>query len=526
VDYQINPVDLFEQLESEKSTLLSLWQEIGEFCYPNASFFTRYTPTQGQKRRRVIYDSTAEQALDIFASSLSGLIANPATKWIGFTLTDTELHKDKEVSEFLDDAQNFVLSVLSNPRNRFYDNFNTFLKTIGAFGVCPFMIEEDKDTVAKFRSETPKGLNYTEDFSGNVKDIYLERELSAAALIEKAEKDDWDIPARIREMKPHDKVKILRCIKNNPDYDSDKQAAKFGEFVSEYYDKETKTLMKRGFFNTMPIAIGRWNSLDGDKWPDSCARMALADVKTVNVADMSMLTSVEKSLKPTLFISSEAKFGKLNTSPGAVNVGRGNPNDTVREISTKGAVNEVMHYVEMKRQSIRNAFFVDVFQMNTNLNMTATEAHIRNQERLRGLGPKIAKIQSDVIAPIAQRILYIGIRQGKLTPPRALIGKDLPQVTYQSPLSQAQRLQDANNILQYLGDLSQIAQFKPDVLDRIDIDMIAKELAEIRGVPARTIVEDDDVKKVRDLRQQQMQAQQQMALLQQAGETAQSLQPQ
>lgn len=520
--------ELLAKLNADKSTILTLWQEIAEFSYPGQRDFYRYFSgsAQGNKRRRPIFDSTGEMSLDIFASSMVGLLANPATKWVAFQTDDVELLNNREVQLFLDEAQTKVLSVFNNPRTKFYDNLFTLLKFVGAFGAGALLIDDDPDTVNKFRAESPRNFDYTEDFSGNVDEVFLEREFTVGALMTKAESDDWEIPQDIQNRPHTDKVNIVRHIYPNPDYNPEGLGEKFARFHSKYYLKETKTLVKTGFFSMSPAAIARWDKLDSEKWPDSPGRVALSNVKLAQAANKALIVAMEKELQPTLFLSSEAKFGKLDTSAGAVNVGRGNPSDNVRELRTNGSgLLAAIPWIESIRQQIRTAYYVDVFQTAVDINMTATEAQIRNQERLRGIAPKATKIQSDVLGPAAEKVLQTLIKSGKLKVPDVLAraGGEI-KVVYLSPLAQAQRLNDARNVLTFLQDIATVAQAYPEVLDSIDPDAVIEEMADIRGVPEKILRASDAVEQIRQQRQQQQQAQQQLQMIQQTTEVAKGAQ--
>ncbi|MCG8394203.1 MAG: portal protein [Pseudomonadales bacterium] len=515
--------ELYDRIEGEKTTIIALWREIGEFMYPGQQDFYRYFASRANenRRRRPIFDPTGEYSLGTFASSTIGLVANQATKFISFQPTNVELLEDREVQLFMDEAQRKVLAVFNNPRTRFYTNLYTVAKLTGAFGTGMLMMDIDEDNVIRFRSESPKNYNYTEDFTGSVDEVFFEREYTVAMLKSKAETDDWEIPGDILSRNDDDKVRIVRHILRNPDFDPNAEFAtvKTAKYHSNYYLKEEKTLIRQGFHNERPVAVSHWDRIENEKWPDSPGRVALGNVKMMQAADRAMIVAMEKELKPTLFLSSEAKFGKLDTSAGAVNVGRGNPNDSVREMRTNGAgVTNAFAWMETKRQQIRTAFYVDVFQTAMDINMTATEAAIRNQERLRSVAPKMAKFQADIIGPAAEMVLIELIRRGELIVPRAL-AEDPGElrVSYMNPLAQAQRLEDANNILQYFQDLAAVGQVYPEVFDRVDPDSVATEMAEIRGVPERIMrpkqTSGEDVG-YQDIREQRAQAQQQQQALQ------------
>lgn len=512
-----NTLAVYHKLKQDKTAQLTLWQEIQDFMYPNGEQLTRYT--RANNNRRQIFDDTGERSLDVFAKNLSAIMANPANKFIGFQPEDIKLLDDREVQLFCDDAQRKVLAVFNNPRNRFYDNFYSTVKIIGALGTGSLFIDSDDEDVAKFRSVGPKNIDFTEDFAGNVENVYFEKEFT----VDQIKSKGWKMPPLAEKLKGDEKVKVLRCIKKNQNYDIKSIKPEDRKYKSEYYLLDYNYLLDTKFFNTLPTPVGRWDRLDGEKWGDSPARVALANVKLCNVTDKFMTVAMEKILSPQIIVSSESKFGKLNTSTGTVLSVRGSVNDGYRQEAFAGDPRAPMEWLLYKQQAIRSAFYIDIFQTAETQTMTATEATIRNQEKIKLIAPNVARLQSDLLGPAAERVLSILIEQGKIEVPAKLKGQEI-KVVYLSPMVQAQKANDAANIMQYVQDLMVIAQIKPEVLDRFDEDKAADELADIRGIPERLLKSDKEIEQVRAAKAQAMQMQQALSMAQQAGEAGQALQ--
>lgn len=515
-------IERYKRLESDKSTYTAIWDDINRFIFPNSETFDRQYGG-GQKRRNVQFDGTAERALEIFAASTIGLIANPAVKYINFEPRNKDLLTDRATQEFIEEAQGKVLSVFNDPGAKFYDNLFYAMQYLGAYGTTAFLIDQDDDTVATFRAEGPKGLNFTESFNGKVEEVFIEREYTAAQLRSLAERKEWSLPDQFERKKDDDKCKIVRHIYRNPDYKANSLNLKNALYKSEHWFKDEKHLAKESGFQTFPAPVGRWGKLDSEKWGDSPGRIALTDVKVLNASERHLTYAEEYSLRPALVVSSEAKFGKLNLSPGGVLSGRGNPNDTIRQLAINGDLNFSLERNRLRREVVMQAFYVDIFQTMSNVDMTATEAQIRQQERLRGLAPKVARIQSDILGPAAERVLYMLIERGDLIPPQSLRGQKL-EVVYTSPIANAQRAQEAINLQLFLQDMGMIAGANPDALIRLDFDAIVEEFAEIRGVPAKVLLEEKEYQAIMQAREQQQQLQQGLAVAEQAGNAGAALQ--
>lgn len=496
-----------------------MWQEIQDFMFPNGEQLLRYTKGSGNNNRRQIFDDIGERSLDIFAKNLTSILANPANKFVKFQPEDTSLLDDKEVQEFCDEAQTKVHSVFNNPRNRFFDNLYSTVKIIGALGTGALFIDSHDEDVAKFRAEGPKNVDFTEDFSGNVENVYFEKEYTVAQIKSKG----WELPYLAAKLQDEDKLKVLRCIKKNTNFNNKSIKPEERKYKSEYYLTDYDYLLDTKFFNTLPCPIGRWDRLDGEKWGDSPARVALANVKLCNITDKFMTVAMEKILSPQIIVSSESKFGKLNTSTGTVLSVRGSVNDGYRQEAFAGDPRAPMEWLMYKQQAIRSAFYIDIFQTAETTTMTATEAAIRNQEKIKLIAPNVARIQSDILGPAAERVLSILVEQGKLEIPDALKGQEL-KVVYLTPMVQAQKANDAANIIQYIQDLALIAQVNPDVLDIVNFDVAADELADIRGVPEKLMKTQKEIDEIREARAKAAQTQQMLSMAQQAGEAGQALQ--
>jgi hypothetical protein len=120
-------------------------------------------------------------------------------------------------------------------------------------------------------------------------------------------------------------------------------------------------------------------------------------------------------------------------------------------------------------------------------------------------------------------VFNILLRRGKLPSlPQALINNPNYDVVYISPLAKAQRAVQAKDMTTYLTIIGQMAQFTPDILDNVNTDNVAKKLSRIYGVDADILNEEDDVNAIREARARQQTAINQMAMMQQGADIAQT----
>ena len=127
-------------------------------------------------------------------------------------------------------------------------------------------------------------------------------------------------------------------------------------------------------------------------------------------------------------------------------------------------------------------------------------------------------LHSEMLDPLIETTFEHMLAAGIVPPPpQELHGMDL-NVNYVSMLAQAQRAIATNGVDRFVGNLGQIASFKPDILDNFNLDAMMRTQAQSNGLAPDMIVDEKDVAKTRQGRQQaqaqQMRASQALAAAQ------------
>jgi hypothetical protein len=127
-----------------------------------------------------------------------------------------------------------------------------------------------------------------------------------------------------------------------------------------------------------------------------------------------------------------------------------------------------------------------------------------------------------MLNPVVTRTIGILFRKGKLPePPEEFLMDPAYEIDCISQLAQAQRRSELNALVSGLTLVGQMAQFTPDVLDKISPDNIVDEAWSIIGCPARVLRDDEEVAAIRQAKAQAAQQAQQMAQLQAGADVVQ-----
>jgi len=178
------------------------------------------------------------------------------------------------------------------------------------------------------------------------------------------------------------------------------------------------------------------------------------------------------------------------------------------------------------RGRIRSTFYADLFLMLSNQqnpNMTATEVAERHEEKLLMLGPVLERLQNELLDPLIETTFdFMQEAQMLPPPPEELEGVDI-DIQLVSMLAQAQQAVATNSIDRFISTVGGVAQFKPEVLDKIDADRLTDVYASALGVDQSIMLPEEQVQAVREQRAQQQQQAQQMEMANQAAEAMQKV---
>jgi len=154
----------------------------------------------------------------------------------------------------------------------------------------------------------------------------------------------------------------------------------------------------------------------------------------------------------------------------------------------------------------------------------------RKNEQMQELGPVIEKFQTEGASPAIKRIIDVMAHRGLLPPKPASMGNMGVKIEYISMLTLAQRATKTAGMDRYLNIIAGMMKMgATDAMDNVNTDEFAKEYGSDLTVPNKVMRSQDEIKKIRAQRAQQMAKVQQMqnakemaAPLNQASQAAQN----
>lgn len=517
-------------LKTERSSWLSHWKEISDYLLPRSGRYFVQDRDRGQRRHNNIYDSTGTRALRVLAAGMMAGMTSPARPWFRLGTADPDLMKFAPVKMWLDDVTRTMSTVFQ--KSNTYRSLHSMYEELGAFGTGAAIVLPDFKNVIHHYPLTVGEYCIATDYQGNVNTLYREFQKTVHELVgefgiencsntvknlyDRGSLDQW--------------VTVLHAIEPRSDRDARKRDGKNMPFSSCYFEigaQEGKYLSESGF-KEFPGLVPRWATTGGDIYGNSPGMEALGDIKQLQHEQLRKAQGIDYKTKPPLQVPTSMKNRDVETLPGGISfVDASSPHGGIRTaFETNIDLSHLLEDIRDVRGRIQGSFYADLFLMlanQTDARMTATEVAERHEEKLLMLGPVLERLHNELLDPLIETTFSRMIEAGVVPPPPPeLEGQDI-NVDFVSMLAQAQRAIGTNSVDRFVGNLGQIASFKPDVLDKFDSDKWADSYSDMLGVDPELVVPSDQVALIRQARAKAAQDAAQQEQMAQGAQTAKNL---
>lgn len=503
----------FDTRKSARTNWDTYWLELAEYFLPNKDDVYGFK-IAGEKKGNTLYDSTPIHALEMLASSLHGMLTNPASVWFGLSTGSNVLDNDHEVKTYLQTCTKIMIETLN--QSNFQEEIHETYLDLGGIGTTVLAIEEDDEDQIRFKSAPIYGSYIAENHKGVVDTLYREWDMSLRNIKGKFGDDVFTAhPELVEKMKkdPEQKEKIIYAI--HPDEE------KKGKFKACYVLHCKKFVLKEEMFHSFPFAVPRWTKLNAEEYGRAPAMKCLSDAKMLQAVMKVTIRGMQKVVDPPLMIPDNGFLLPINTTPGGSNFYRQGIKDRIEPFPVAARPDVGVDFLENIRSRINQAFFWDQLQLIQQRDMTATEVMQRTDERLRFLGPILGRLHNELLKPIIDRSYDILRRRGKFPkPPKQLAQSPDLKIVYTSQIAKAQRTGEANTLIKVIQACGPMLQVQPDMLDNINGDGVIRYLSNMFDLPSEMLNPEKAVAKTRQARAEQQQAMMQAQQEQMAAETA------
>jgi hypothetical protein len=518
-------------LKTERASWMAHCKDVSDNLLPRSGRFFVQDRNRGQKRHNSILDNSGTKALRVLAAGMMAGMTSPARPWFKLATPDDDLNKAPAVKLWLSQVTRIMLEVFG--KSNTYRALHTGYEELGAFGTMGSILMPDRKNVIHHYPLTCGEYAIAQNWKGEVVTLYREFQKSVVELVTEFGYANCSITVRnLYDSNQLDQwVTVIHAIEPRTDRnpamrDSMNMAWKSCYFEQNNADK-TKYLSEGGFKN-FPALAARWATIGGDIYGNSPGMDALGDIRQLQHQQLRKGQAIDYMVKPPLQVPSNMKGRDVDTLPGGISfvdqVGSQNAIRTAFDVRLD--LQHLLMDMQDVRERIRGSFSADLFLMlanSTNSSMTATEVAERHEEKLLMLGPVLERLHSELLDPLIESTFEHMVEAGIVPPaPPEMHGMEL-NVVFVSMLAQAQRAIATNSVDRFVGNLGQVASFKPDVLDKFDSDMWVDKYSDMLGVDPEFVVASDKVALIRDARAKQQAAAQATAQAEQGASAIQKM---
>lgn len=520
-------IQRFEELKTERSNRESEWRQIAYYMRPTRQEMRSFYLT-GETRPDqdpYISDSTAAVAVDNFVGGVFGFMSNPANQWFALETFDDDLNQFHSAKEWLYRTTSIVLRSFGPAFSPFYSEVPELYADCPCFGTGVFYSEyrtgqnRIHDKCFPLSEIVLDTNNY-----GEVDTVYRRMLMTGRQAAQQFGLSNLSPRAiGLHDRSSPDKFEIIHVVYPNSDRVPGRLGLDGFGVVEAYIEIETRHLIQQSGRDQLPYQVPRWQGTG--KYGFGLGWRNLPDAKMIVSMDNAFLESLEMRARPPILAASEDQIETLRPIPRGVSYGGLTPSGRrlVDFLEMNGSLPDIFQTIEARREQLRDAWFFSLMQLVGRTGMTATEVLERQEEKMRLMGPHLARLQIEFLSPLIMRRFDMLERRGLLPePPEDLRGKDL-RIEYVSPMAKAQKAAEAQSTMRAIDALAAISALDPTAADKLNGDRAAESVREGFGAPARIFNSPEELQAKREARAQAQAQAQQLAAAEMASKAAKNV---
>lgn len=501
-----------------------LWDEVAELALPRKISGAAEGHLPPMIDSAQIHDSTLRVACLQLANGFCSLVTPREEVWHSLTPPKALAENDAVVKFYKECSEEITYRL---EESNFYTEIQELYLDRAAMGTgCLFSEWDEEYDNLNFR-HLPIGTYYIgQDHRGRADCVVYEASYTAVQAATEFGLDNLPEKLRdeVKDPKKNDLHTFLILVEKAREWEADLQHPYHMCCVHE----ESKTMVHKQGYWEMPAHVTRYLKWGASPYGFAPTWIALPDAYKLAFLQQQMDVLAEKAANPPILAPASLE-GEIGV--GALDITYVNdldPNRSPREWATSGRYDIGQDRIESKKKAIMEVMHGDLFRLFAQIErqMTATEATLRQAEKVMQFSPTFSRLTSEYLDPKIRRIFSILWRQGKLPEPPeeiVMVNEDrsvvvpVPGIAYHNRISLAIKAQQNTAYAEFMAMQQPVMEFRPDMLDNIDFDTQFRDGWRNAGLPEDGLLERDGVD---ELRQARAQAQQQQMALEQASQAA------
>lgn len=512
-----------DSLQTLRAPHEQLWDEIAELSMPRKITGVTQGGLPPMVSNSDLHDSTLRIACLQLANGFCSLVTPREEVWHSLVPPKGLEENDAAIKFYRECAEEITFRL---DQSNFYTSVQeTYLDRASMGTGCDFSEWDEEYDQLNFRNLAVGTYYIGQDHRGRVDCVIYEVSYTAvqAAVEFGIETLSEKLQREVKDPKKNDQHTFIIMVEKTKPWDEDQS---FPYYMCCIEEDSKKVVSKQGYYE-MPAHVTRYLKWSGNSpYGFAPTWVALPEAHKLALLQKQMDVLAEKAANPPILapasLEGEIGVGALDITY----VSDIDPNRSPREWATSGRYDIGQDRILEKKKTIQEIMHGDLFRLFANIErtMTATEATLREAEKVMQFSPTFSALTSEYLDPKLMRIFGILWRQGKMpTPPeelQMLLGSDqvpLPKVSYNNRISLAIKAKQNTNYAEYMAIQMPLVESDPSILDNMDGDLQFREGWRNAGLPESGLRREIDIAETRQARAE---AQQQEQALMQAQQGA------
>lgn len=483
------------QMENKRAQWESMWEQIRKIVNPmSAPISTRGREGQSDAADKYdivrLLDETAMQSNQTLSNGQLSNVTPVGEKWFAYE-APMNLTEDQEAKDWF--ARCTEIAQKEIAFSNFYSAAHEDYLNRGAYGIGALFTEWSERQQRLIFREEPVGTYCVEEDSEQMVDTLFRRYRLTArqAVIAFREGLPEEITKDAEDPKKCDKEReFIHAVlpRTMPGEGSEDKRM---PYASIYVDVKTKTIVKESGFDDFPYAVSRWIRWNDGPYGIGAGALALPTCRQSNFLEGLADYLTDKIASPPILVPSQFK-NEVDSSAGGVTIYDGTEQGRPIEWQAGNPTGYqiAMNRLELKKQAIKEIFYVPLFSAvsEESKQMTAREVMERVSEKLSLFHPIFARMTSEMLNPLLQRVFFILFKKQKFPPaPESVLTEDgsglaMADIQYSSRVALAIKAQQMSGFQSILDMTASVAKFDPKVLNIINFEQAIRDAAYILGM--------------------------------------------
>lgn len=476
-------------------------QEVAELMRPLRDDWQE--AIEGKPRGVRRYDGTAVLALDQAGASIYSMLTATDNIWAPLEFVDEWRRTDDDAKAWTAEVNRILFASLDPAVDNFYNDAPECI--LDAIGLGDGVYYSSRRPGSElFHSKAIPWREAVFDIGDHGQVTHFDRwyhepvwnlaELFGADALPKPLRD-------LVEEQPNTKQKVLHTVVPN---DGSNRISSAHAFKSVYIHCETGAALSWGGYRDMPYHVVRWGVGAGETYGLGRGVFALPDTQILNEMSRTSIVAAQKAAEPPMGAHGELD-GLVSLDANALNYGVIDDvgNQLVAPIMTGANVGITLEMADQRRSQIKDAFYHALLSLVGSPTPSVVEILKNDERRDQSMGPNLARIISEFLAPFVLGRYRELLRAGRIPPAPPVAQNGKLRVRFVSPLAKVHKAQAAQATLNAVRGVKEIAELDPNAAFAVNGLRAARRVIEGFAAPDDIAATEEEIAAALEARQGQ-----------------------